>query len=135
MANYSFISQLIFGILVKHGSLYLPTVGCLNCVRVAASLSDNGQDFIPPRYIVEYNNSVDENSLVDIIADQQGLPVSDSKQIYDSWLSLIAEHLDGGIRYSIEDVGVLYVYAEGSAMFVIDDTLALYLNQIGRAHV
>lgn len=128
MSNYIFIPQLIFEILVKHGSLYLPTVGCLNSVRIAASLTGDGTDFIPPRYIVEYNNSVDDNSLVDIIAQSEGVAVADAKRLYDSWLSLISEHLDGGVRYAIEGVGVLYLYAEGSAMFAIDDALSLYLN-------
>lgn len=127
------INDLIFGVLAQYGSVSLPSVGALRSVRVPASFTADGT-IDPPRRIVEFSNEIgDDKSLPELIAERDSVSQSVAAERYDGWLASVSVRIADGVRYTIEGVGTLNLFAEGSSIFSMDPGLRTLLNPYGSA--
>lgn len=125
------INDLIFGVLAQYGSVSFPSVGALRSVRVPASFTAGGT-IESPRRIVEFSNEIgDDKSLPELIAERDSISLADATGRYDEWLASVSVRITDGVRYTIEGVGTLNLFAEGSAIFSMDPGLRTLLNPYG----
>ncbi|MCX4359059.1 MAG: hypothetical protein OSJ22_05425 [Rikenellaceae bacterium] len=125
------INDLIFGVLAQYGSVSLPSVGALRSVRVPASFTVDGT-IDPPLRIVEFSNEIgDDKSLPELIAERHSVSQATATERYDHWLASVSVRITNGMRYTIEGVGTLNLFAEGSAIFSMDHGLRTLLNPYG----
>ncbi len=125
------INDLIFGVLAQYRSVSLPSVGALRSVRVPASFTADGT-IDPPHRIVEFSNEIgDDESLPELIAERYSISSAAATERYDEWLASVSARITDGVRYTIEGVGTLNLFAEGSAIFSMDADLRTLLNPYG----
>jgi len=125
------INDLIFGVLAQYGSVSLPSVGALRSVRVPASFTAEGM-IDPPRRMVEFSNEIgDDESLPELMAERYSISLAAATERYDRWLASVSARITDGVRYTIDGVGTLNLFAEGSAIFSMDSNLRMLLNPYG----
>lgn len=96
------VNSIIYNTLITERVVTLPGVGTLSVVRQAATIAKDNL-VAAPTYVVEFSSHAPGSSVVDIIAVEGGVELSEAEEIYARWLDKVRS----GSVLTIEGVGTL----------------------------
>jgi hypothetical protein len=111
------VNKLIFNTLIEHHGVFLPQVGTLSLVHLAATTEHNR--IHAPRLSVEFSSQQQAVSIVDVISQKAQIDNALADDIYSRWLDKSRK----GSELEISGVGKLC-----NKSFVVDTALINQLN-------
>lgn len=131
------INLIIRELLAKHNYISLPGIGSFTQKYEPARPSSDGNSFIPPKQIIDFDTSrtFNDEAIENYLCDKKGITHIEAADLLNKFIEKVTEDLNNGNTVVFESVGTLYKNKKGRIRFDQATDLDAALSTYGLGEV